>query len=86
MPSSASGTSCLIRFYYHMNGDHIGRLSVKTRQCEAAGCPETLVWTRNVSTGDVWIRHASVLRSSKAFQVSLKRLEPRLESKGRPPY
>eukprot|EP00795_Rhopilema_esculentum_P012712 gene12712-3431_t len=72
MPSSASGTSCMIRFYYHMNGDHIGRLSVKTRQCEAAGCPETLVWTRNVSTGDVWIRHASVLRSSQAFQVIIE--------------
>ena len=56
-----------MRFYYHLNGDHIGRLSVKTRQC--VGCVETVAWTRNVSAGNQWIRHGIYLRSSKAFQV-----------------
>jgi len=68
LPTTSS--FCLMRFYYHLNGDHIGRLSVKTRQC--AGCIETVAWTRNVSAGNQWIRHGIYLRSSKAFQVIIE--------------
>ena len=70
MPTTAGYYACLLRFYYHLNGDHIGRLSVKTRQC--IGCSESVAWTRNTSAGDQWIRHGIYLRSSKPFQVRRK--------------
>ena len=58
---------CLMRFYYHLYGDHIGSLSVKTRTCKT--CPGSVLWRRNNTAGNYWVRHAIYLRSPKPFQV-----------------
>lgn len=69
MPTTSGVSSCLLRFYYHLKGDHIGRLTVKTRQCTGTGCPETAVWSTNTTAGDQWVRHAVRLYSRQPFQV-----------------
>lgn len=65
--ATAPYSYCYIRFYYHMFGDHIGKLSVKTRQCKT--CPEKVWWSRSDSAGNFWVRRAVAMRSDKPFQV-----------------
>ncbi|XP_047128245.1 MAM and LDL-receptor class A domain-containing protein 1 isoform X1 [Hydra vulgaris] len=62
--------ACSIRFYYHMVGDHIGVLRVKTRQC--TNCPETTVWTRSTPAGNFWVRTSIRLTSILPFQVIIE--------------
>ena len=65
---SPTQRSCFVRFYYHMTGNHIGSLRVKTRQCTT--CDEVVVWERSISSGDFWIKQGVELKSSRPFQVS----------------
>ena len=58
---------CKFRFYYHMYGDHIGTLKVKTRECTK--CKENTIWMRNAEAGNFWVRHNIWIKSSAAFQV-----------------
>ncbi len=62
---------CLLRFYYHLLGDHIGRLNVYSRQCQGKGCPERLHWTTNTTAGNRWVRREVRISSNKPFQVLL---------------
>ncbi|XP_057298293.1 MAM and LDL-receptor class A domain-containing protein 2-like isoform X2 [Hydractinia symbiolongicarpus] len=68
--ATAPYSYCYIRFYYHMFGDHIGKLSVKTRQCKT--CPEKVWWSRSDSAGNFWVRRAVAMRSDKPFQVIIE--------------
>eukprot|EP00794_Sanderia_malayensis_P017044 gene17044-18759_t len=72
MPTTATGRTCMLRLYYHLFGDHIGRLNVYVRQCQGNGCPETLQWTTNTSAGNRWVRREVRLTSLKHFQVIIE--------------
>ena len=69
----AGDSSCQMRFYYHMWGDHIGNLSVKVR--DTIGGPETTLWIRNDKVGNYWARAEVVLSSVNDFQVHLGTVE-----------
>ena len=58
---------CTLRLYYHMYGDHIGKLSVKIRECKK--CKERLIWSRDTSAGNYWVRHFVNIQNDKPFQV-----------------
>ena len=62
-----SYSRCYLRFYYHMVGQHVGTLRVKTRQCET--CKESIVFVNTKETVDNWVRRVVSLRSYLPFQV-----------------
>ncbi|XP_070565435.1 MAM and LDL-receptor class A domain-containing protein 2-like isoform X2 [Ptychodera flava] len=59
--------TCELRFYYHIWGDHVGSFEVYTRT-EING-PKNSLFYRDTSSGDWWIRHATVISESANFQV-----------------
>merc|ERR1719494_329267 len=61
---------CTLRLYYHMYGDHIGKLSVKIRECKK--CKERLIWSRDTSAGNYWVRHFVNIQNDKPFQIILE--------------
>ena len=63
----AGDSTCRMRFYYHMWGEHIGNLSVKVR--DTIGGPETTLWIRDGQVGNYWARAEVVLQSTNDFQV-----------------
>jgi len=63
-------TDCYVRFYYHMTGRHIGKLSVKTRKC--VGCVEDVIWQRTTPSAiDNWVRHSTFIHADGPFEVLL---------------
>ena len=64
---SQGRSSCRLRFYFHMFGDHIGSLNVYTRPCN--GCVETNVYSRSGNVGNFWDRAEVILQSTVPFQV-----------------
>ena len=59
---------CYLRIYYHMVGQHVGVLRVKTRKCQT--CEEKILWQNSLATIDNWVRRTLIVRSDAAFQVS----------------
>jgi len=58
---------CMVRFWYHMYGAHIGTLTVYT--ATIYGVPETSVFSITGDQGDAWKRGEATLTSGKDFQV-----------------
>lgn len=68
MEPTASDGECLM-FWYYMEGDEVGELSVSLQTLDNSRQPVQL-WTRNGDQGLHW-RHGRVtLRSSTSYQVS----------------
>ena len=62
-----AGSSCKVRFWYHMYGKHIGTLTVYT--ATQYGVPEKQVWQLSGDQGNTWKRGEADLTNSKDFQV-----------------
>ena len=62
----ASG-ACIVRFWYHMYGAHIGSLNVYT--ATNYGTPDKTVWSLSGNQGNMWKKGKAILDSSSDFQV-----------------
>ena len=55
-----------MQFWYHMQGSHIGNLSVFTR----TNTTERLIWVQRGEQGDAWIFGETTLKEAVRFRVS----------------
>lgn len=67
---SQSSNNCKIRFYYHMYGADINSLNLYVENYETG--PRSLLWTKNGSQADSWIRAVVSLTSSSPFRVVIE--------------
>ena len=62
-----ASTKCSMSFWYHMNGAHIGTLSVYSTN--NYGQLENKIWAISGDQGNFWNRAKVTLSSDKDFQV-----------------
>ena len=62
-----TSSACLVRFFYHMYGSHIGTLNIYTRTSTTGVMNR--VWTLSGDQGDQWIRGNATINVNQNFQV-----------------
>lgn len=65
-----TSSGCQMRFFYHMHGIDVNTLNVYSESYEKG--PMILLWTRNGSQPDQWIRAAVDLSSTSRFKVVIE--------------
>lgn len=63
---SSSGPHCTLEFWYYMNGNHVGTLSVLTNDIAL-----NVLWSRTGNQGTQWIKGIVAIGSRRNFQVNV---------------
>lgn len=61
-----TGPQCVLSFWYHMYGSHIGTLSVKLAFLDGT---QPTIWSKSGSQGDKWQNSRLVIGSRQLFKV-----------------
>lgn len=67
---SPSSSNCRIRFYYHMYGPDVNTLNLYKENYESG--PMSLLWTKNGSQANAWIRAVVSISGSSPFRVVIE--------------
>ena len=66
-PVFKPNSKCKVRFFYHMYGQHIGSLNIKTRTSVSGAM--TQQWSLSGNQGNSWKRAEVLLSLTQNFQV-----------------
>ncbi|XP_022107087.1 neuropilin-1a-like [Acanthaster planci] len=69
-PTHGPSPGFCLRFFYHMHGEHAGRLSVRLRS--GGELATEALWTRKGDHGDEWMEAVVEGRSSSDFEIAFE--------------
>ena len=61
-----TGPQCVLSFWYHMLGPHVGTLSVKLSFLDGT---QPTIWSKTGSQGNKWLNSRLVIGSRQLFKV-----------------
>ncbi|RDD40325.1 MAM and LDL-receptor class A domain-containing protein 2 [Trichoplax sp. H2] len=63
-----TGSQCVVSFWYHMYGSHVGRLSLNAKR----GNTLTQLWTRNGGRANTWYQVSVKVGQRQSFQLQFR--------------